>query len=750
VFGLVVLAVVAGLAVAVPSGRAEDSPYLNVWVHYDYMVGQGYSDAPNPASIQMVVDAFKAHGVTLHIDPQHTAIPAHAAIVPDWQSRYASTPGFDDPSCTGPDAVLFSQLQAQYFQPSSNHPWHYAIFGNDLFSSSLADVVNCPRVVENGNNVPNPSMAGYSQVGFLDVPGGFGYGVLINMKVWRDLGIDVNAPENARIVAALFMHELGHNLGLCHGGPNLDGTDPTFCIGENYKPNYISVMNYFFEFGIPVAATPGSTTIAGWRVDYSDVALPDLNQSCLNETAGLQDTAHPTDISRQYGGPSPLVPALGPVDWNSDGNTTDTCLQHALSPFEPSGVLHGADDWAWLHSRLTPTAVTGFSPGFARVGDCIQIKGVNLMWPATVVFAGGATTMVSGAPFSLGYDMSPNTRFPVCVPAGAKSGPITVITPEGKAVSSQTLTILTDWHSPEAITTGPDGNLWFTEEVGSNSLGQITPTGTVTQFSILSIPPALPAGPGTIAAGPDGNLWLVDLTNNAIDRVTPGGQETQFPLPTPASGPQSITAGPDGNLWFTEYSGPANSIGRITPAGTITEFPLPSSFSFPQAITAGPDGNLWFTELTNKIGRITPSGTITEFSIATTASGDYEAITAGPDGNLWFTENQASNGVTSFQGIGRITTAGAITQFALPNTDSFPAGITAGPDGNVWFTESQTNQIGRITPSGAITEFPVPDYSSSPTGIIAGPDGNLWFTESYGNSVGRITPSGKIIEFPIP
>jgi hypothetical protein len=45
-----------------------------------------------------VVDAFKAHGVTLHIDPQHTAIPGHAVIVPDWQSDYASAahPGFDD------------------------------------------------------------------------------------------------------------------------------------------------------------------------------------------------------------------------------------------------------------------------------------------------------------------------------------------------------------------------------------------------------------------------------------------------------------------------------------------------------------------------------------------------------------------------------------------------------------------------------------------------------------------------------
>ena len=33
------------------------------------------------------------------------------------------------------------------------------------------------------------------------------------------------------------MHELGHNLGLHHGGDD----------GVNFKPNYLSIMNYSFE-----------------------------------------------------------------------------------------------------------------------------------------------------------------------------------------------------------------------------------------------------------------------------------------------------------------------------------------------------------------------------------------------------------------------------------------------------------------------------------------------------------------------
>src|SRR5258708_1766324 len=61
------------------------------------------------------------------------------------------------------------------------------------------------------------------------------------------------------------------------------------------------------------------------------------------------------------------------------------------------------------------------------------------------------------------------------------------------------------------ITTGPDGNLWFTEEFKQH-VGRITPSGVVTEFS----------------AGQDENI--------------------------------GITAGPDGNLWFTEFG---DQIGRI-------------------------------------------------------------------------------------------------------------------------------------------------------------------------------------------
>jgi virginiamycin B lyase len=61
--------------------------------------------------------------------------------------------------------------------------------------------------------------------------------------------------------------------------------------------------------------------------------------------------------------------------------------------------------------------------------------------------------------------------------------------------------------------------------------------------------------------------------------------------------------GSDGNLWFTQHDG---MIGRITPGGNISEFLLPTTDSSPTGIVADPVGNLWFIEPdANRIGRIT-------------------------------------------------------------------------------------------------------------------------------------------------
>ncbi len=275
--------------------------------------------------------------------------------------------------------------------------------------------------------------------------------------------------------------------------------------------------------------------------------------------------------------------------------------------------------------------------------------------------------------------------------------------------------------NPNSITTGSDGNLWFTV---SNKIAKITTTG-ITSFTL----PTINIYPRDITKGPDSDLWFTDSIANVIGKITTDGITTNFNIPTTDSYPWSITLGPDGNLWFTEVNG--NKIGKITPSGTITEYSIPTPSSGPQGITPGTDGNLWFTESTgNKIGRITPSGTITEFNIPTVNSSPTD-ITKGPDNNLWFTEGSGNK-------IGKITPSGTITEFNIPTANSYPWGITTGSDSNLWFTEFGAN-IGRISIDGMIAEFEIPTPHSQPQDITSGPNGNLWFTENQGNKIGKIS-----------
>ena len=90
------------------------------------------------------------------------------------------------------------------------------------------------------------------------------------------------------------------------------------------------------------------------------------------------------------------------------------------------------------------------------------------------------------------------------------------------------------------------GIAWFTAHL---------PAGSVTEFPV----PTTKSSPQGITAGPDGNLWFTEQAANKIGRISPSGTITEFPVPNFLS---EIAAGPDGNLWFTEVRG--NKIGRIT------------------------------------------------------------------------------------------------------------------------------------------------------------------------------------------
>jgi virginiamycin B lyase len=175
---------------------------------------------------------------------------------------------------------------------------------------------------------------------------------------------------------------------------------------------------------------------------------------------------------------------------------------------------------------------------------------------------------------------------------------------------------------PRDITSGPDGNLWFTM---GGMIFKMTTSGEMTKYVVTSsIYPDLQG----ITVGPDGALWFAEYQGNKIGRIDVNGNITEF---GPVDQPMNIGAGPDGNLWFTCPA--SHTIGRMTLSGAITLFPL-SGFPQPWNPVAGPDGNIWFTEyLAGKLAKITPAGVVTQVQTVPSAWG----LARGVGNTLWVT-----------------------------------------------------------------------------------------------------------------
>jgi streptogramin lyase len=277
-------------------------------------------------------------------------------------------------------------------------------------------------------------------------------------------------------------------------------------------------------------------------------------------------------------------------------------------------------------------------------------------------------------------------------------------------------------HNPSGITTGPDGNLWFTN-MDSDSIGRITPAGVVSTFTGVGI--SMPLG---IAPGPDGNLWFTNYGNDSIGRITPSGVVSNFPTGETGSNPTAIVAGPDGNLWFTNSSGD-HPLGRITLSGTVTTFMEPFARGA-SGIAVGPDGALWVAGTDfSYILRFATDGHMIDWE-GVDGTHNPHGIAAGPGGTMWW---------TNLGSIGRVFPYPFSATYVSPGI-SGPRAIAAGADGNMWFTDAGRDFIGRITPDGTVTDFPLPGGSVDriPEAITAGPDGAMWFTDIDNDEIGRI------------
>ncbi|MEU7039268.1 hypothetical protein ABZ958_37270 [Streptomyces sp. NPDC046237] len=183
----------------------------------------------------------------------------------------------------------------------------------------------------------------------------------------RGSGIDIVLYDNK---AGSLMHELGHNLGLDHGG-----NEP-----HNCKPNYVSVMNYNLVGGVPrngggvvIDFSPARITMDGRPDDDLDLpgrgrpVLDPLDEDDLYENR-VQDRGDPANnfVFKDGKGRMRTTPLNQNPDWNGDNwpgfgddgdarqivNIDDAGPAKCANNTTAGDPLTGHDDWSRVKAYM--------------------------------------------------------------------------------------------------------------------------------------------------------------------------------------------------------------------------------------------------------------------------------------------------------------------------------------------------------------------------------------------------------------
>ncbi len=304
----------------------------DIFIDVYYMDSSDPGVIPRGEALDKVVEAFAKKGIRVHFDVGNLNLSGQATNNHNLDGKSHRVP-LEIPITVyeGNNFGNLHKIKVTYMDLRKKQIFHFLLFAysqeNDG-SAGSSGIAECP-----GNDF------------------------VVSLGGWEL----TDAPESEKNIlinfqAATIMHELGHNLGLKHGG-NID---------ENYKPNYYSIMNYMYQlWGLPVIGTNregdryyyyrwqdvGDTSFsnhyfAGYSpnnahyalhrgptnknmvIDYSDGSGIDINENSINESTGLGRTG------------------TAGVDFNGDGVISGT-ISTNLNPTEVSNInpLKDYNDW---------------------------------------------------------------------------------------------------------------------------------------------------------------------------------------------------------------------------------------------------------------------------------------------------------------------------------------------------------------------------------------------------------------------
>jgi len=235
--------------------------HKDIFVEMDYMTRASAANGlvPNASVLKRIEDSFSQAPVN---NPDGTSgINIHLVLGNE-------IPYIDD---LVPYDQIFYNLKEKNFNPRLAPVFHYMIWANAYNRSNSSGI---------SMNVPSSDF-------------------IVTLGRWNG----GNGGTDDQKVGT-FIHELGHNLGLLHGG-NED---------LNYKPNHLSVMNYFFQ-------VEGVQHSNGHLYTYQPFSLRVLNEGRLAEERGIgKDVFLNGYFTRYFDINKKIieVPASSSVDWNNN------------------------------------------------------------------------------------------------------------------------------------------------------------------------------------------------------------------------------------------------------------------------------------------------------------------------------------------------------------------------------------------------------------------------------------------------
>ncbi|GAB4267570.1 MAG: hypothetical protein Kow0029_02110 [Candidatus Rifleibacteriota bacterium] len=310
----------------------------DIFVHIDYMDTTGLSTTkalamtPREEALTRIKAAFQAKGIAIHFDAG---------------TLFGTTP---DKYCLDGRSHKVTYSQKLNLSPVSGAGNAYQYKAASMPLNKLPVFHYCLI-----GDLPYGSFSGLGELSGND------FIVVLGNSSFSDSSSDDLNYLNYEHAATL-MHELGHNLGLRHGGD----------VDDNYKPNYISIMNYMYSnYGLPVkgdakegdryyyyrfSTVDGKSTSSAfkqyfpngwWNLDMHNTPMTDT--VIMDFSNGTSGTINEASISEAAG----LGRGGSPVDFNGNGNSSDSGLSMDLDNDGSIKTMTDFNDWAQIKANFS-------------------------------------------------------------------------------------------------------------------------------------------------------------------------------------------------------------------------------------------------------------------------------------------------------------------------------------------------------------------------------------------------------------